>query len=96
MTREQALERAVEMVRHARSHVEDVEYSPMDATRSDLSYLCEVVEAVIQAGAVRSRQIAGLPSCMSGETAAIDRRARWQRCLSKLEVSVKLVTLVWS
>jgi 2-isopropylmalate synthase len=51
MTREEALKRAVEMVRHARSYVEDVEYSPMDATRSDLSYLCEVVEAVVEAGA---------------------------------------------
>ena len=51
MTREEALARAVEMVRHARNYVQDVEYSPMDATRSDLSYLCEVVEAVIEAGA---------------------------------------------
>ena len=51
MTREEALKRAIEMVRHARSYVSDVEYSPMDATRSDLSYLCEVVEAVVEAGA---------------------------------------------
>ncbi|MEJ2232122.1 MAG: 2-isopropylmalate synthase, partial [Nitrospirales bacterium] len=51
MTRAEALTRAVEMVRHARGYVEDVEYSPMDATRSDLSYLCEVVEAVVEAGA---------------------------------------------
>ena len=51
MTRDQALKRAVEMVRHARSYVENVEYSPMDATRSDISYLCEVVEAVVEAGA---------------------------------------------
>ena len=51
MTRDQALTRAVEMVRHARGYVDDVEYSPMDATRSDVSYLCEVVEAVIDAGA---------------------------------------------
>ncbi len=51
MTRDEALKRAVEMVRHARSYVEDVEYSPMDATRSDISYLCEVVEAVVEAGA---------------------------------------------
>ncbi len=51
MTREEALKRGVEMVRHARGYVTDVEYSPMDATRSDLSYLCEVVEAVVEAGA---------------------------------------------
>ena len=34
-----------------RSYVDDVEFSPMDATRSDVSYLCEVVEAVVDAGA---------------------------------------------
>ena len=51
MTREQALQRAVEMVRHARTYVDDVEFSPMDATRSDVAYLCEVVEAVVDAGA---------------------------------------------
>jgi 2-isopropylmalate synthase len=51
LTREEALKRAVEMVSHARSYVEDVEFSPMDATRSDVPYLHEVVEAVITAGA---------------------------------------------
>ncbi len=51
MTREQALRRAVEMVQHARTYVDDVEFSPMDATRSDVAYLCEVVEAVVDAGA---------------------------------------------
>ncbi len=47
-----ALKRSVEMVRLARSFVDDVEFSPMDATRTDVSYLCEVVEAVIEAGAL--------------------------------------------
>ena len=51
MTREEALKRAVEMVRRARSYVEDVEFSPMDASRSDPKFLYEVVEAVIDAGA---------------------------------------------
>lgn len=51
MTREEALKRAVDMVQHARSYVEDVEFSPMDASRSDPSYLYEVLEAVIAAGA---------------------------------------------
>ncbi|MBS1125697.1 MAG: leuA, partial [Nitrospirae bacterium] len=46
-----ALKRSVEMVRHARSYVDDVEFSPMDATRTDVAYLHEVVEAVIEAGA---------------------------------------------
>ena len=51
MTREEAKRRAVEMVQLARTYVEDVEFSPMDASRSDPEYLCEVIEAVIAAGA---------------------------------------------
>jgi 2-isopropylmalate synthase len=51
VSREEALKRSVEMVKLARSLVEDVEFSPMDATRTDINYLCEVVEAVISAGA---------------------------------------------
>jgi 2-isopropylmalate synthase len=51
MTREEALKRAVDMVQRARGFVDDVEFSPMDASRSDPSYLCEVVQAVIEAGA---------------------------------------------
>ncbi|MEJ2314050.1 MAG: 2-isopropylmalate synthase, partial [Nitrospirota bacterium] len=51
ISREEALKRSVEMVKLARSLVEDVEFSPMDATRTDVPYLLEVVEAVIEAGA---------------------------------------------
>ena len=51
VSREEALKRSVEMVKLARSFVDDVEFSPMDATRTDINYLCEVVEAVIEAGA---------------------------------------------
>ncbi|GAB4387451.1 MAG: 2-isopropylmalate synthase [Thermodesulfovibrionales bacterium] len=51
VSREEALRRSVEMVKLARSLVEDVEFSPMDATRTDPVYLAEVVEAVIEAGA---------------------------------------------
>lgn len=51
VSREEALKRSVEMVKFARSLVEDVEFSPMDATRTEIPYLLEVVEAVIEAGA---------------------------------------------
>ena len=51
MTREEAMKRAVEMVKRARGYVDDVEFSPMDASRSDVKYLYEVLEAVIGAGA---------------------------------------------
>ena len=51
ISREEALKRSVEMVKLARSFVEDVEFSPMDATRTDIHFLCEIIEAVIDAGA---------------------------------------------
>jgi len=51
ISREEALKRAVEMVQLARGYVDDVEFSPMDASRSDPNYLYEVLEAVIEAGA---------------------------------------------
>ncbi|MEK7688777.1 MAG: 2-isopropylmalate synthase, partial [Deltaproteobacteria bacterium] len=51
MTRGEAKKRAVEMVRRAEGYVDDVEFSPMDASRSDREYLYEVLEAVIDAGA---------------------------------------------
>jgi 2-isopropylmalate synthase len=51
ISHEEALKRSVAMVEFAKSFVEDVEFSPMDATRSDIKFLCEVIEAVIGAGA---------------------------------------------
>ncbi len=50
--RDEALQRSVEMVRLAKTFLEDVEFSPMDATRTELGYLCDVIEAVIDAGAI--------------------------------------------
>jgi 2-isopropylmalate synthase len=51
ITREEAIRQAREAVGLARSLCEDVEFSPEDATRTDLDFLCAVVEAVIDAGA---------------------------------------------
>jgi len=51
ITREQCLEQARNAVRHAKSLCADVEFSPEDATRTDVPFLCQVVEAVIAAGA---------------------------------------------
>ncbi len=50
-TREEVLDDAVKAVRKAISYTENVEFSPMDATRSDLVYLATMVQAVIEAGA---------------------------------------------
>lgn len=51
MTRDQALEMAVEAVRYARRFVPDVQYYAEDAGRADPDYLCRVITAVIDAGA---------------------------------------------
>ena len=51
MTREQCLAQAVRAVRRARNVTTDVQFSAEDATRTDLDFLCRVVEAVIAAGA---------------------------------------------
>src|SRR5512135_3105885 len=51
MDPEQVIERAVEMVTHARSLCEDIEFSPEDAGRSDPEFLYLVLGEVIKAGA---------------------------------------------
>ena len=50
-SRAEVLTAAVEAVRHARTYCADVEFSPEDASRSDFDYMCDVLEAVIEAGA---------------------------------------------
>ena len=42
---------AVESVKYARKFVEDVEFSPEDASRTDLDFLAQVFDAVVDAGA---------------------------------------------
>jgi 2-isopropylmalate synthase len=49
--RAEALQQARAAVALAKSYCEDVEFSPEDATRSEFDFLCEVVEAAIEAGA---------------------------------------------
>ena len=51
ISREEALRRSVAMVKLARSLADDIEFSAMDATRTELNYLIELVLAVVDAGA---------------------------------------------
>ncbi len=51
ISRQQALDQAGEAVRLSRSFVEDVEFSPMDATRTDPEFLLQMVMVAIEAGA---------------------------------------------
>jgi len=51
MTPDQVVAQAVRAVKRARQYTDDVEFSPEDAGRSDIDFLCRVIEAVIDAGA---------------------------------------------
>jgi len=51
MSRQQALDQTGEAVRLARSLCDDVEFSPEDATRSERSFLVEMVKIAVEAGA---------------------------------------------
>jgi len=50
-SREEVLEMAVAAVKHARRYTSNVEFSAMDASRSNLDYVVQVFTAVIEAGA---------------------------------------------
>ena len=51
MTPEQVIETSVANVTRARNQIDDVEWSAEDGTRSEMDFLCRIVEAVIKAGA---------------------------------------------
>ncbi|HEV2612407.1 MAG TPA: 2-isopropylmalate synthase [Noviherbaspirillum sp.] len=51
MTPDQVFEQAKQAVRFARQFTDDVEFSPEDGSRSDVDFLCRVIEAVIAEGA---------------------------------------------
>ena len=51
MTREQVLEAAEAAVRRAKSYTSDVEFSAMDASRSDMDFLCQILSTAVRAGA---------------------------------------------
>ncbi|MBE76031.1 MAG: 2-isopropylmalate synthase [Rhodopirellula sp.] len=51
MSREEIIQRAVDGVKRAVGYCDDVEFSPEDAARTEHDFLCEVVEAAIDAGA---------------------------------------------
>ena len=50
-TRAEVIEMTRTAVRMARSYADDVEFSAEDATRSDIDYLCEVLDVAVDAGA---------------------------------------------
>ena len=51
LTQDEMAERIFETVTHARNLCDNVQWSPMDATRTEFDYLCRVIEIAIKAGA---------------------------------------------
>jgi len=51
ISRRECIEQARDAVSLAKSHCQDVEFSAEDATRSERDFLCQVLEAVVEAGA---------------------------------------------
>ena len=51
LSQKDVLQKVVLAVKRAKSHAPQVEFSAMDATRTERAYLCQVVEAAINAGA---------------------------------------------
>ena len=51
MSPDQVFEQAVKAVKWAREYTDNVEFSPEDAGRSNIDFLCRILEAVIEAGA---------------------------------------------
>jgi 2-isopropylmalate synthase len=51
MDKKEIIERTIQGVRRAAGYCSDIEFSPEDASRTELDFLCEVIEAAISAGA---------------------------------------------
>jgi 2-isopropylmalate synthase len=50
-SREQILEMSRDMVTRAKKYTDDIEFSPMDASRANPEFICQILEVVIDAGA---------------------------------------------
>jgi len=50
-TRAEVIEMTRAAVRQARNHTDEVEFSAEDATRSDINYLCDILNVAVEAGA---------------------------------------------
>ncbi|MDF3130632.1 2-isopropylmalate synthase [Kiritimatiellaeota bacterium B1221] len=78
--KEEIIKTAVASVKKARSLVADVQFSPEDASRTELDFLAEVTEAVIDAGATTIN----IP-----DTVGYTVPAEFGRCISYLKENVR-------
>ena len=76
MSAEQVLDKIAQTVTHARNLCEDVQWSPMDATRTEHDYLCQAVEVAVKAGASTINIPDTVGYTVPGESAEIIRMLR--------------------
>lgn len=80
ISRRDCMEQARDAVRLAKHYCHDVEFSAEDATRSDRDFLCEVLQAVVEAGAstINVPDTVGysVPAEMSELIQAVQQRVR--------------------
>lgn len=79
MTQDEIIARAVHGVKRAVSYCDDVEFSAEDAARTEIDFLCRVVEAAIQAGATTIN----VPDTV-GYTTPIEMAARIEALLNRV------------
>ena len=99
LQRERAKARAVAMVARAKNLTDDVEFSPIDATRSDWAFVSELFEAVIDAGATtvnipdtcgfaQPEELAAMVTHVREHVANIDRATLSVHCHNDLGLAV--------
>jgi 2-isopropylmalate synthase len=99
LQRERAKARAVAMVARARNLTDEVEFSPIDATRSDWAYMCELFESVIDVGATtvnipdtcgfaQPDELAAMVAYIREHVANIDRATLSVHCHNDLGLAV--------
>src|SRR5580698_2199569 len=79
MAKEEIVRQTVEMVKRAVDYCPNVEFSPEDASRTELDFLCEVVEKAIDAGATTIN----IPDTVGYAVPAQHRHGRAERALSR-------------
>jgi 2-isopropylmalate synthase len=89
ITRQQALDQVFRAVSYAKSLCSDVEFSPEDATRSDPEFLCQFVQAAVDAGATTINIPDTVGYSIPDEFAAIIRSIRERvRGIENVTISV--------
>src|SRR5262249_7058013 len=99
MAKDEILHRAVEGVRRGKEYCTDVEFSPEDASRTELDFLAEVVERAVKAGATTinipdtvgytvPEQYAAVFRCLKQTVRGIDRVVLSAHCHNDLGLAV--------